>query len=343
MKAIQLKRPGEFTIIDHPDPGDPGPGQARARVKQVGLCGTDIHAFGGRQPFFTYPRILGHELGVEIEAVGADVENLSPGMTCAVEPYLTRPGGRAFARGKTNCAQHTGCMGVHADGGMTGAIVLPAHHFHPAPLPPSNLALVETLCIGYHAVKRARVRGDEKVAVIGMGPIGLGVATFARQAGLEVVAVDCDAGRLARAQSLVDPAHQIELSPDQNLAATWTERFEEGPEIIWDCTGNRASMEASIETATHGGTVVFVGLVNESITFDDPRFHRRELTLMASRNAVAADFRGVMAAMMDQSVDVAPWMTHRVAAPDFPGVIGDWLKPESGLLKGIIEIPSDWS
>lgn len=343
MQAIQLKQPGHFSIVSTDDPGEPGPGMVRARVKHVGLCGTDIHAYGGRQPFFSYPRILGHELGVEIEAVGAGVDNVAAGMNCAVEPYVTQPGGRAYTLGKTNCADHTGCMGVHVDGGMKGAIVLPARHFHPAPLPTSILALVETLCIGYHAVERARASGDERVAVVGMGPIGLGVATFALRSGLQVIAVDLDQTRLERAETLVGLTDQIQLAPDQDLSAAWDDRFDQRPDIIWDCTGHRGSMEASIEAAAHGGTIVFVGLINESITYHAPSFHRRELSLLSSRNAVASDFHGVIGAMTDLSVDVAPWITHQVEAPQFPQVIDEWLAPGSGLLKGVIEIPSDWN
>lgn len=339
MNTLILEKPGHFAYCQTPEPGEPGPGEARVRVKHVGLCGTDIHAYHGRQPFFTYPRILGHELGVVVEAVGPGVETVYIGDRCAVEPYLAGPGDRAYARGRTNCSASTRCLGVHVDGGMRERFILPAAKLHAAPLETSQLALVETLCIGHHAVQRAAMLGDEEVAVIGLGPIGLTVleSLLLGQGNLTLHALDVDPRRLATCRALFPGISTHQVDPSASLVDQWPDWGKEAPEVVFDCTGFPPSMEAAISLAGHGGRVVFVGLCKGRLSFDDPDFHRRELSLISSRNALPADFRRILDALAAGRIDPARWITHRVAAADFPDCIEEWLQPGSGLLKGVLE------
>ena len=336
MKSIRLNEPGCFEFLDTEYPGKPPIGQALVRVEHVGLCGTDIHAFGGKQPFFEYPRILGHELGVVIEELGSERGPLEVGMHCSVEPYLSQPLGRAFARGKTNCSASTQCLGVHVDGGMRAFVHLPIEKLHPSRLDTESLALVETLCIGHHAVKRARLMGDESVAVVGMGPIGLGVATFARLSGCDVVCCDLSEERLAKAGELVSGVEILKFEKSAEATGVWERSGSALPEVVFDCTGNNRSMEASIGLADFGGCVVFVGITKCAISFPGPDFHKRELSLIGSRNAVAEDFRSVIGHLEARRIDVSPWITHRCAAERFPQELETWLMPDSGLLKGVI-------
>jgi threonine dehydrogenase-like Zn-dependent dehydrogenase len=156
MKTIILDKPGQFQLTETEPPAAPLPGQALVRVRRVGICGTDIHAFKGDQPFFSYPRILGHELGVEVVSVASDVSNLTSGEICAVEPYLNCGVCIACGRGRPNCCVQLKCLGVHTDGGMRELITVPAAKLHPShTLTLEQLALVETLGIGAHAVERA--------------------------------------------------------------------------------------------------------------------------------------------------------------------------------------------
>src|SRR4051812_45976817 len=174
MLSIVLDEPGRFRVTEAPKPPAPGAGEALVRVGRVGICGTDLHAYRGRQPFFSYPRILGHELGVEVLAVGAGVTGLEPGDRCAVEPYLDCGACLACRRGRTNCCAGLRVLGVHTDGGLRERITVPARKLHRSGrLSPEQLALVETLAVGCHAVGRAAPRADEACLVIGAGPIGL--------------------------------------------------------------------------------------------------------------------------------------------------------------------------
>src|SRR5947199_4307593 len=180
MQTIVLEKPGSLTLADTAAPTDVPPGHAMVRVRRVGICGTDLHAYRGRQPFFSYPRILGHELGVEVIALGdGDTFGLKKGDRCTVEPYLNCGKCIACRRGKTNCCASLEVLGVHTDGGMRERIRVPVSKLHPSEtLTLDQLALIETLGIGAHAVDRAKVEAGEFVLVIGAGPIGLAVMQF---------------------------------------------------------------------------------------------------------------------------------------------------------------------
>jgi len=281
MKTISLVRPGRLDVLDTPPPGDPGPQEALVRVHRAGVCGTDIGAYRGKQPFFSYPRIIGHELGVAVEALGSGVDNLHIGDRCAVEPYLNCGRCIACRRGKSNCCVSLQCLGVHTDGGMRERILLPARKLHPSErLTLDQLALVETLGIGAHAVARAAIEPRENVLVIGAGPIGLAVMQFAKLADARVLAMDVSASRLAfaREQMKVD-----ETLDGADGALTRLRELTDGdlPTVVADATGNVGSMNRSLEFVAAGGRIAFVGLVQADFAFSDAEFHRREATLLA--------------------------------------------------------------
>lgn len=341
MNTLVLEEPGRLAFTDTPPPVAPGPGEALVRVHRVGVCGTDIHAFGGHQPFFTYPRILGHELGVEVLAVGEGVSDVSPGDRAAVEPYLNCGTCSACRRGRTNCCATLTCMGVHGDGGMRERIVVPAHKLHvSATLSLDQLALVETLGIGKHAVDRAFSIGGfasgDTVGVIGLGPIGLTAVQFALLAGARVVGVDLSAARCGTAKRLYPALETVSFDPQQPIDAQWAAQLGAAPRAVFDATGHRGSMQNAFSLPGPGGTLVFIGLVLGEVAFDDPAFHKKELTLLSSRNSVARDFVEIIGHMEAGRIDVAPWITHRADAADWPGVFDGWLKPDAGLLKGVV-------
>lgn len=342
MQALVLQKPGEFLFQSLPEPASPAPDEALVRIHRVGVCGTDLHAFAGRQPFFTYPRILGHELGVEVLAIGSKVTHVQPGDRCAVEPYLNCGHCIACRQGKPNCCRSLQVLGVHTDGGHRARMLVPAAKLHPSSkLNYDQLALVETLGIGAHAVDRAQLKAGESVAVIGAGPIGLAVMQFAKAAGARVVAVDISATRLdfCRAQLGVDDL------VDANIANV-TEQLEaltdgDLPTAVFDATGNPKSMQDSFVYPAPGGRLIFVGLVQADISFHDPHFHRRELTLLATRNALPAEFTGIIAQIERGLIDTGPWITHRAALPEVPAHFASWARPATGVIKAMITVPGD--
>ncbi|MCS6849191.1 MAG: zinc-binding alcohol dehydrogenase family protein [Anaerolineae bacterium] len=337
MKVITLEAPGQFTLGQAIPPGAPGPGEALVRVHRVGICGTDVHAYRGKMPYLTYPRILGHELGVEVIAVGNGVTNVQISDRCAVEPYLNCGRCVACRAGKTNCCVHLQVLGVHTDGGMRDEIIVPAHKLHPAnDLSYEQLALVETLGIGAHAVNRGQVQPDEWTLVIGAGPIGLTIIQFAQLITSKIIVIDVNPLRLDFASEHFQIAHA--LRADDDLLPK-IEALTDGdlPTVVFDATGNPESMMAAFHYVAHGGRLIFAGLVNADITFSDPFFHRREITLLATRNSTASDFQRVLRLIREGQVDTSAWVTHRAPAEAMIEVFEGWLQPENGVIKAMVE------
>jgi len=340
MKHIVLEEPGRFAFGDGPEP-KPGEGEALVKVHRVGVCGTDIHAFHGRQPFFEYPRILGHELGVEIiEAPPGSP--LPVGARCSLEPYMNHPQSQASRRGKTNCCDELQVLGVHTDGGLRPYLAVPIHKLHASDqLNDDQLALVETLCIGAHAATRGGIGPDDQVLVIGAGPIGLSVLEFARHlTGRPVTVADVSDARLDFVRQHLGIKQAINVSQTADPKEAIQEELSgDLPTVIFDATGNSASMHGTFELAAQGATIVFVGLFQGDVTFQDPLFHRKELTLKSSRNATAADFQRVIEAVESGKVDTAPWLTHRMPFSEMPSQFAEvTLQPD--LLKAIVEMES---
>jgi 2-desacetyl-2-hydroxyethyl bacteriochlorophyllide A dehydrogenase len=333
---ITLEKPGHFVAQDAPVPSA-RPGEALVRVHRVGVCGTDLHAFAGRQPFFSYPRVLGHELGVEIIDPGSEPNGLNRGDRCSVEPYINC--GQCFAcrRGRPNCCAGLQVLGVHVDGGMRPEIAVPVRKLHRShTLSYDQLALVETLAIGAHAVERAAIERDDFVLVIGAGPIGLSVIQFVQLHTTTLAVMDVSRTRLDFCRRELGVKHAVvggvtALEQIQGIGNG------ELPSIVIDATGNAASMAGTFDLASQGGRIVFVGLVQGAVTFDDPNFHRRELTLLASRNAPPGTFRDIIDLVEAGRIDTAPWITHRFNLEDtalvFPRLAGD-----PALVKAVISI-----
>jgi 2-desacetyl-2-hydroxyethyl bacteriochlorophyllide A dehydrogenase len=339
MRTLILDRPGVLRLTETPAPDPPDEGMALVRVLRIGVCGTDFHAWHGRQPFFTYPRILGHELAVEVMAAGDNVTNVRAGDRCAVEPYIDCGKCRACRIGRNNCCERLTVLGVHVDGGMREMFQVPARKLHPSTtLSADALALVETLSIGAHAARRANPASGDRVLVLGAGPIGLGTAAFAAARGARVAVADVNAGRLefCRTALGIDDVVDVSEGPAESILRSALDG--ELPPIVIDATGNAASMHSAFTMIANGGTLVLVGLILGDVTFNDPDFHRRETTLLASRNALPDDFRQVLTALEDGRVDVKPWVTHRAELGGAAHAIPEWTRTADGLVKAVIEI-----
>jgi 2-desacetyl-2-hydroxyethyl bacteriochlorophyllide A dehydrogenase len=338
MKTIVLNEPGHLSLTRTTPANQAAPGEALVSVRRIGICGTDLHAFKGEQPFFDYPRILGHELGIEIVEVGENPFDLKPGDRCAVEPYLTCGHCVACRRGKTNCCVQLQCLGVHTDGGMRERLQVPVSKLHKSgTLSLDQLALVEPLCIGAHAVARAQIEEGEFALVIGAGPIGLSVIQFAQLAAARLIVMDVNQERLQFAREHFGVESTVVGGAD---ATTQLKSLTGGdmPTVVFDATGNSRSMEAAFDLVAHGGRLVLVGLVQGTIAFRDQDTHRRELTLLRSRNATGADFKRVIRLLESGKVNIDPWVTHRVAFEQVIGGFDQWLNPNTKFIKALVEV-----
>jgi alcohol dehydrogenase len=339
MKALLLHAPRDFRTIEIDPPAPPGPGEAVVRVHRVGICGTDLSGYLGKMPFFSYPRIPGHELGVEVLAVGDGVTNVQPGDRCSVEPYINDPNSYASRRGFPNCCEKLEVLGVHRDGGLRPEFALPARKLHPSKiLGFDQLALVETLAIGCHAVDRGAPRPDEACLVIGAGPIGLATLEFVKLSGAKPIVLDMNQGRLDFCRDVMGIPTTILLS--DTVEADLREATDGHlPDVVIDATGASGSMSAAFGyVAPGGGRLVYVGITTGEVTFRHPVFHRPEGTLLCSRNALPRDFTRIIGLIENGSIDTRPWITHRSGFAELPGIFPSYTQPETGVIKAIVEI-----
>lgn len=341
MKAIQLEKPQSFRFIDVAEPAAPGAGEALVRVHRVGICGTDISGYLGKMPFFSYPRIPGHELGVEVIAVGAGVTNVQPGDRCSVEPYMNCGQCLPCRRGSTNCCENLKVLGVMMDGGMTERLLLPARKLHPAnKLSLEQCALVETLAIGCHAVNRGNPQPGENVLVIGAGPIGLSVIEFAKLSGAKTIVLDLNEQRLAFCREKMGVQHTI-LSGGDGSELEALKQLTDGAlaQVVIDATGSNKSMGHALGCCGFTGRLVYVGITQAEVTFPHaPVMHRRELTLLASRNALPPDFTRIIKLIEDGRIDTQPWITHHAAFEEVAERFPLWIKPETGVIKAVVTV-----
>lgn len=337
MKSIICEAPNQLKLVIVPEPGRQ-PGHALVRIRRIGLCGTDIHAVHGRQPYFSYPRVLGHELGATVEEIDPGVAQLNPGDQVSVIPYLHCGSCVACRGGKPNCCVSLEVLGVHTDGGMVEFLAVPVTHLlNTNALTLDESAILEPFSIGAHAVRRSGVVPGETALVIGAGPIGLGVMAFAKRRGARVIALDISADRLAAAASFAHVDALVDAGGDP-LAEVAELTDGDLPAVVFDATGNVASMSGALQYVASGGRLVFVGLVRDDVRLSDPEFHRREVTLMASRNATKEDFETALSALRDGFVLADRYVTHHVPFEKFPGEFERLTRPETKAIKAVLEL-----
>jgi len=337
MRTLVCTRPGEFAYEEREAPVLQKE-QAIIKVKRIGICGTDLHAFEGTQPFFEYPRILGHELAGELVEFD-DAPGFKRGEKVSFIPYFNCGECVACGSGLPNCCAHLKVFGVHVNGGFAEYISVPSYSLlHGKGLSFDELSLVEPLAIGAHGVRRAGVKPNEFVLVVGAGPIGLGIAEFARIAGGKVLMMDINDLRLEFCRQKLG-VHSIINPMKKDALATLKELTNgEMPTVIIDATGNQKAINNSFQYMAHGARYVLVGLQKSEISFSHPEFHKREGTLMSSRNATREDFEHVIHSMKQGLVKPTNYITHRVQFNEVKDQFESWLKPETGVIKATVEL-----
>ncbi len=332
MRAIVVDHPGAIVLAERPLPEPPPPGWVAIDIANVGICGTDYHIFGGRQPFLSYPRVMGHELSGRVVADG---DGFRAGDLVIVNPYIACGECRACRRGKANCCAHLSVLGVHRDGGLCERLNVPARNLIAAgPLGAEQAAMVEFLAIGAHAVRRSALAAADRVAVVGAGPIGLGTALFARLRGAEVHLIDTSPARLA----LVADRFGFAPTHTDGDAARAAATDGEGFDVVFDATGSNAAIEHGFGLVGHGGTFVLVSVVQGTITFEDAAFHKREMQLLASRNATAEDFATVISAISSGAIDTARLVTHRTPLHQLAERLPGWAASRDTVIKAMVQV-----
>ena len=335
MLTVVCQSPGVLRAEDRPEPAR-GDADVLVRVKRVGVCGTDLHIFTGDQPYLEYPRVMGHELsGVVTEAPAGST--LEAGDPVFVMPYLSCGKCVACRCGKTNCCVNIQVLGVHRDGAFTELLAVPQAFVHKAEgVSLDQAAMVEFLAIGAHAARRGDVGPGQRVLVVGTGPIGMAALIFSRLRGATVTALDTRADRVGFCVQSLGAGAGVLVGPDDEAKlaeVTGGEFFD----VVFDATGNRQAMERGFRFVAHGGRYVLVSIVSDSISFADPEFHKRETTLLGSRNATMEDFETVLAAMRAGRIPDRALNTHRLPLHDVPAAFATLLDPAQRVIKAIVE------
>jgi 2-desacetyl-2-hydroxyethyl bacteriochlorophyllide A dehydrogenase len=336
MKAILCEKPETLRLIDRPEP-QRRPGEVLVRIRRVGICGTDYHIYKGNQPYFEYPRVIGHELGAEV--VEADAGSaFRPGQVVAIQPYLHCGSCGACRRGRTNCCKSLSVLGVHRDGGLCEFLSVPEQNVVPAEgLTVDQAAMVEFLAIGAHGIRRGAPGAGERVLVVGAGPIGIAATIFARLRGAHVSVLDLNPGRLAFSRDVLQADAVFEGGgdiDDRLSRATDGDFFD----LVVDATGSPTAMRKGFSYVAHAGAYVLLGIVLGEIGFSDPEFHKRETTLLASRNATREDFEHVLASMRAGHVPTQALASHRGSLAEVPALVPGWSRPEAGVIKALVEV-----
>jgi len=334
MKYIVCEEPGNFQLKEKKAPIRKE-NEALLRVKKVGICGTDLHAYSGNQAFFTYPRILGHELASEIVEIGENERGLKAGDKVVIMPYISCGTCIACRKGKTNCCSNISVIGVHSDGGMQEFITVRQDLLLPANnLSYDEMAIVEPLAIGAHAIRRADVQKGETVVVVGCGPIGIGMVKLAQIAGAKVIVLDVNDERLkyTKEEIRADYVFNVNDNPVEKISEITNGDMATA---VFDATGFKGALEVGPDYMAHGGRYVLVGLSKGDLVFTHPKIHSKESTIMCSRNATTEDFEHVIS-VLDQ-FPTNSFITHNVPFTEMIENFDSWTKPATGVIKATVD------
>ena len=334
MKALMITAPGTAVIGQVPEPSGTT-SEALLRVRMVGMCGSDLTTFRGTNPMVSYPRILGHEIAATVVEPGSS--GLLAGTDVTLSPYTACGHCSSCKRGRPNACKFNETMGVQRDGGMTELISVPGDKLYPAKLSLTQLALVEPLTVGTHAVSRARVTQHDTVAVFGCGGVGLGAISAAAFRGSTVIAIDLDEAKLDVARR-AGATHLIHSSKDElsQKLAEFTGGM--GPDVIVEAIGLPHTFRAAVEEVAFTGRVVYIGYAKERVAYETKLFVQKELDIMGSRNALPEDFREVIRMLERGQFPVEEAVT--VAAPlrDAPRLLAEWSESPARYTKIMVNL-----
>ncbi|HKN03018.1 MAG TPA: zinc-binding alcohol dehydrogenase family protein [Buttiauxella sp.] len=336
MKSLVCLEPKkmEYQERENPIPGD---NEALLKIKSVGICGTDIHAWSGNQPFFSYPRVLGHEICGKVISLGSKVKHLYCGQLVAVIPYVSCEKCPACQNGRSNCCENISVIGVHQDGGFSEYLSVPVSNLLPVDgITQDAAALIEPFAISAHAVRRADIHSGNEVLVVGAGPIGLGAAAIAKADGAKVIVADTSAERRAHVEQnlgleTIDPSRE---DFESQLRGKFNGSLAQK---LIDATGNQHAMNNTVNLIRHGGSIVFVGLFKGDLQFSDPEFHKKETTMMGSRNATPEDFEKVGRLMAQGKLTANMMLTHRYHFDSLAETFESDVINNRQLIKGVIQ------
>ena len=334
MRALVIDRPGEARVIEMERPAA-DPQLAAMRVRRIGLCGSDLTTYLGKNPMVTYPRIPGHEVAATLEHVPANELGLKAGMNVTLSPYTSCGKCSSCRQGRFNACRDNQTLGVQRDGALMDFLSMPLAKLYAAPLPLEELALVEPLTVGCHAVARGMVTAKDTVAVYGCGGVGLGAVAAAAFRDARVVAIDIDDKKLAIAKDC--GARELINSTREDVHARLQEiSGGHGPDVIIEAIGRPDTYRAAVEEVCFAGRVVYIGYAKENVSFETRLFVQKELDIRGSRNALPEDFREVIRMFEQKRFPTAEAISATVPLDEAPAILRAWSENPAAYTKIMI-------
>jgi threonine dehydrogenase-like Zn-dependent dehydrogenase len=334
MKALVIDRPGEARVIDMERPAA-APAEATMRIRRIGLCGTDLSTFLGKNPLVTYPRIPGHEVAATLERVPTNDLGLTEGMDVTMSPYTSCGNCTACRQGRFNACRFNQTLGVQRDGALMNHISMPLAKLYAAPLPIEELCLVEPLTVGCHAVSRGRVTAADTVAIYGCGGVGLGAVSAAAFRDANVIAMDVDDKKLAIARNA--GARHVINSTREDVHARLQEITDgHGPDVIIEAIGRPDTFRAAIEEVAFTGRVVYIGYAKDLVSYETRLFVQKELDILGSRNALPQDFREVIRMFEQKRFPTTEAISTTVSLNEAPAILRAWSENPAAFTKIMI-------
>lgn len=336
MKALVIQSPGVLSLESRPEPVV-GTDEVLLKVRMIGLCGSDLNSYRGKNPMVSYPRIPGHEIAGTIEKVQGEAADLKPGMSVTLSPYTSCGTCAACRHGRPNACQSNQTLGVQRDGALTEYISVPRAKLFSANLALRDLCLVEPLTVGFHAVARGRVTSVDTVAVLGCGGVGLGAVAAASFRGARTIAVDVDDAKLALAQK-AGAAVAINTSKSSLHERLADLTGGHGPDVIIEAIGLPQTFRSAVEEVAFTGRVVYIGYAKEPVAYETRLFVMKELDILGSRNALPEDFWQVIRMLEEKRFPVEGAVSVVVPMEGAPGVFRDWSDNPARFSKIMIQV-----
>lgn len=334
MRALLIDRPGEARVINIERPAA-DPLEATMRIRRIGLCGTDLSTFLGKNPLVTYPRIPGHEVAATLERVPANDLGLAEGMDITMSPYTSCGKCTACRQGRFNACRFNQTLGVQRDGALVDHFAMPLAKLYAAPLPIEELCMVEPLTVGCHAVARGCVKAADTVAIYGCGGVGLGAVAAAAFRGANVIAIDIDDKKLAIA-GRAGARHLVHSSREDVHARLQELTDGHGPDVIIEAIGRPDTFRAAVEEVAFTGRVVYIGYAKDHVSYETRLFVQKELDIRGSRNALPEDFREVIRMFEQKRFPTADAISAIVPIEEAPAILRAWSENPAAYTKIMI-------
>jgi len=321
MLSVVVEKPNSMAVSERPMP-EPQPDEVRVRVRYAGICGSDLHIFHGKNPFVSYPRIIGHEFVGRVEALGAGVDASRLGQTVVVDPVISCGQCHACRIGRQNVCSKLQVIGVHRDGGFSEYVCAPAKNAYviPAGLALPSASIIEPFAVAANVTTRTGVLSSDVALIYGAGPVGLNLLQVLKKVhGIKAYITDHFDERLALALACGASADEIINTSREPLPDALTKRgVEGGPTLIYDAVCHPSILEEAVRIAAPAGRIGVLGFSTSPSAIPQQELTKKELTLYASRLNCAM-FPTVIDWIARGLVDPGHIITHKV---DFHDVAG---------------------